>query len=122
VIRRLTLLLALLALAAPVAAYASTTVTRTGDNTYSVQANGCQVTKNADHSVTVHCSGSHYAALHWSFLGTSKPSVTVSAAHSLKYPLTLTRDQGRVANKSAYTVTQLVHDNTIYSVSATFGP
>jgi len=118
---RITFALAALALAAPLTAHASTVVTRSGDQTTTIDAKGCQILKNADHSLTVHCSGAHWATLHWSVWGNYfPPTLTIASAHALKYPATLTCGPGWRHPIIVCDITQLVHNNTVTSVTATF--
>jgi hypothetical protein len=118
---RITVALATLALAAPLAAYASVVVTRAGDQTTSIGGKGCRVVKNADHSLTVHCSGTHWATLHWAVWGDYGPTtLTVTSARPLKYPATFTCGSGWKHPVVICNVTQLVHNNTVTSVTATF--
>jgi hypothetical protein len=56
-----------------------------------IDANGCQVVrhKKFDQSISVVCPKGHCATLHWSFLGHSKPTITIDSAHALRYQPTI---------------------------------
>jgi hypothetical protein len=118
--RRLTLLLALLALAAPVAAYAGASLSHPGDQASVAQAGGCQVTRNADHSITVHCPAGHWAELHWSFRAHAATTATVTCReHRCRYTPTIKATRQDLL--TAYTVTERVHSNTITSAHLNLG-
>jgi hypothetical protein len=121
--RLVAVLIVVLALAAPAAAYASwSTLTYAGASA-DVAAHGCQVTATgvAGHVLIVRCSGPRWATLTWHFYsGSNPPTVTVLCTyHACRYPPTVTR-LGRLHGSTyIYTVTQRVHYNAIASVTAT---
>jgi hypothetical protein len=110
-----------LAAALPVAAYATTTITRHGDKAVSRHANGCQVIKNADHSVSVRCPVGVWTTLRWSFLGHGAATATVDClAHPCRYtPTVVNTGNSGLASFDGYVVSERVHHNRIVSMTAT---
>jgi hypothetical protein len=119
---RLPLIVALLAaLGLPAVAQASLKRVTDHADAGSVKANGCQVTKAADHSLSVRCPAGHAAVISWGVLGPALPHVSVSSKHPCRYQPHV-RDMGRFhGNDHVYKITQRVHHNTIVSMTATFG-
>jgi hypothetical protein len=120
--RRRLIILAVIALALPVAAYASTTVTRAGDQAWVTKDSGCRVIENADHSVTVRCPVGQSVTLDWRFSQSVSAATVVCLNHPCKNAPTITvwrhfRD-GK-GWQTGYSVKQLVHANTIASMTAT---
>lgn len=116
---RLGIALVLGALLVPAVARANVaTHTALGDWA-TVTANGCRVTKNPDHSISVACPRGHWAKLQWHFLGTGPvAAVTVAAAHRCRFSAHA-QDLGRsgIKNSDAYVVTEPVHHTRIDSVT-----
>ncbi len=92
----------------------------TGDSAKIVLSQGCQVTKNPDHSIAVVCNQGKWALLRWSVSTNGSVSATVHAAHRLRYDPAV--KQATIAGQPGYTVSQRVHSNTISFVETHFGP
>ena len=113
-------LVALLSVPATAEAVTERVVTDPADSG-SIRANGCEVTKNRDHSVTVNCPVGHSAVLSWSVIGSTEPHAAISSAQPCRYQPTV-RDLGRFhASDHLYRITQRVHHNVVISMEATFG-
>jgi hypothetical protein len=88
-----------------------------------VQANGCTVTKRADHSLTVACPAGHWAKLTWTMIG---PNAFTYAAvdcepHACRYQPTVHKVARLHASDYVYSVTERVHHNRIVSMTTTWG-
>jgi hypothetical protein len=110
------------ALSVPGVAYGSIhRVTLHGDDA-TVTANGCRVTKNADHSITFACPAGHWAKLTWNVIGQTQPRAAVDCQPQACFHLPAVREVGRLhANDNIYRVTELIHHNRLVSMTATFG-
>ncbi len=87
---------------------------RSGASATVVRGQGCQVTKNPDHSITVACSRGNWALVRWSVATNARPSVWVNSAHPLSHRPVF--KQAVVSGTQGYTISQIVHSNTISSV------
>jgi hypothetical protein len=118
------LLLAALAAALSVPGVAYGYIHRTtphGDDA-TVTANGCKVTKNTDHSITVACPAGDWAKLTWRVIGQAQPHASVDCQPHACFHRPAVRRLGRLhANDYIYRVTELIHHNRLVSMTAAFG-
>jgi hypothetical protein len=110
------------ALSLPVAAQAYIQRTTSPGDGATVKANGCNATRNADHSVTIACPPGHRAKLSWTLIGRMQPNVTVDCQPHACFYQPSVREVGHLhANNYIYSVTELVHHNRPVSMKAVFG-
>jgi hypothetical protein len=120
---KITLLVALVAaLSVPGVAYGYIHRTTMHGDDATVTANGCKVTRNADHSITVACPAGHWAKLTWNVVGQMQPYAAVDCQPHTCSHLPAVRNLGRLhAADYLYRVTELIHHNRLVSMTATFG-
>lgn len=110
--------------AVPAQAYIISPIhTESGDQAQ-ITADGCKITKNADHSVSVRCPSGHWATFTWTEVGRGPvSSTTVDCVLHACARAPQVADLGRIpgvgGSLHAYSVTQQVHHNRIASMTIT---
>jgi hypothetical protein len=115
--------LAALALALPTTASALFGTRSAPADEATITADGCRVTKNRDHSVTVRCPAGRWATLEWVFLGTGTQIATITCLEGpcIRKPSVTGLGRSGIKNLDGYRVIQRVQHNRVASAAVADG-